>query len=180
MSDANEGPRAPGKRAGANAGFSAARGAVLVAVAVIIGIVLLQAIDDGNSGPIGDGGAAQTSTSSTTAPATSSSSTGGTDTSATTAKPATLAPADTTVKVLNGSGQQGVATTVTNTLKSKGYKTLLPSNDALRKGSIVYYAAGRQTECKALIAYIPNATLAPVPNPPPGTEAADCIVIIGS
>jgi hypothetical protein len=178
MSDANEGPRGPAKPAGANSGFSATRGAVLVAIAVIIGIVLLQAIDDGNSGPIGDGGAA--ATTSTTAPATSSSTAAGAGTSATTAKAATLTPADTTVKVLNGSGQQGVATTVTNTLKSKGYKTLLPSNDALRKGSIIYYAAGRQTECKALIAYIPNATLAAMPTPPPGNEPADCIVIVGS
>lgn len=178
MSDANEEPGAPGKRSGANAGFSATRGAVLVAIAVIIGIVLLQAIDDGNSGPIGDGGA--TTTTSTTAPATSSSSTGGTDTSATTAKPTTLTPADTTVKVLNGSGQQGVATTVTNTLKSKGYKTLLPSNDALRKGSIVYYASGRQAECRALVGYLQNAILEPMPTPPPGGEQADCIVVVGS
>ena len=90
----------------------AVRGGLLIGLAIVIGIVLLQAIDDGNSGPIGDG---SRSTTSTTAPATSSS-TGGDDTSSTTAKPTTLAPADTTVTVLNGSGVQGAATTVTNTL----------------------------------------------------------------
>jgi hypothetical protein len=179
MSDANEGPQGPGKRAGANAGFSAARGAVLVAIAVIIGIVLLQAIDDGNSGPIGDGGAAKSTTSSTTA-ATTPTSTGGADTSSTTAKATTLAPADTTVKVLNGSGVQGAATTVTNTLKSKGYKTLLPNTVVVQKGTDIFYASGRQAECKALTAYVPNATVAAVADPPPGGEAADCIVVLGN
>lgn len=177
MSDANDGPEGRGKRAGTGAGFSAARGAVLVAIAVIIGIVLLQAIDDGNSGPIGDG--STSSTSSTTA-ATTPSSTDGGDTSSTTAKPATKAPAETTVKVLNGSGVQGAATTVTNTLKSKGYKTLLPNTVTLQKGTNIFYAAGLQTECKALTAYVPNSTVAAVPNPVPGGEAADCIVVLGT
>lgn len=176
MSDANDGPEGRGKRAGTGAGFSAARGAVLVAIAVIIGIVLLQAIDDGNSGPIGDG--STSSTSSTTAATTPASTDG--DTSSTTAKPATKAPADTTVKVLNGSGVQGAATTVTNTLKSKGYKTLLPNTVVVQKGTFVYYAAGLQTECKALTAYVPNSTVAAVPNPVPGGEAADCIVVLGT
>ena len=177
MSDANDGPEGRGKRAGSGAGFSAARGAVLVAIAVIIGIVLLQAIDDGNSGPIGDG--STSSTSSTTA-VTTPSSTGSGDTSSTTAKPTTKAPAETTVKVLNGSGVQGAATTVTNTLKSKGYKTLLPNTVALQKGTNIYFKDGRQTECKALTAYVPNSTVAAVPNPVPGGEAADCIVVLGT
>ena len=50
MSDPNggadEGRR---NRRPATAGFSAARGAALVAIAVIIGVVLLQAIDDEKS-----------------------------------------------------------------------------------------------------------------------------------
>ena len=41
---------------GRSVAFSAARGAALIGLAVIIGIVLLQVIDDGTSGPIGDGG----------------------------------------------------------------------------------------------------------------------------
>ena len=56
------GPRVDRTRTGKGVGFgrsvafSAARGALLIGVAVIIGIVLLQVIDDGTSGPIGDGG----------------------------------------------------------------------------------------------------------------------------
>ncbi len=178
MSDANDGPEGRGKRAGSGAGFSAARGAVLVAIAVIIGIVLLQAIDDGNSGPIGDG--STSSSSSTTTSTTTAAGSGGTGTSSTTAKATTLPPAETTVKVLNGSGVQGGATTVTNTLKSKGYKTLLPNTVALQKGTNIYFKDGRQTECKALTAYVPNSTVAAMPNPVPGGEDADCIVVLGT
>ena len=51
------GPRAERTRTGKGVGFgrsvafSAARGAALIGIAVIIGIVLLQVIDDGTSGP---------------------------------------------------------------------------------------------------------------------------------
>jgi hypothetical protein len=180
MSDANGGPEGrQSRRPGTQAGFSAARGAALVAAAVIVGVVLLQAIDDGNSGPIGDGGK-QASTSSTTSTTTVAG--GGSSTSSTTAAktPTTLPPAQVTVRVLNGSGQQGVATTTTNTLKSKGYKTLVASNAALRKGSVVYFAPGRNAECKTVTTYVTNSTLTPVPNPVPGGQAADCIIVVGS
>jgi hypothetical protein len=177
MTDANGGPGSKRDRH-ATPGFSAARGAALVAVAVIVGIVLLQAIDDGNSGPIGDGGAGSkvTSTSTTTPAGTGGSST----TSVTTAKPTVAPPAETTVEVQNGSGQQGVATTLTNTLKAKGYKTLPATNAAVRKGTVVYYRAGKNAECKGVQASVPNSTLAAMPTPPPGGVDADCIVIVGS
>ncbi len=69
------GPRVERTRTGKGVGFgrsvafSAARGAALIGLAVIIGIVLLQVIDDGTSGPIGDGGgsAAAGGTTNTTA-----------------------------------------------------------------------------------------------------------------
>ena len=104
MSDPNggadEGRR---NRRPATAGFSAARGAALVAIAVIIGIVLLQAIDDGNDGPVGDGGTASTTT--TTTP-TSTDSSGSAARTTSTTKAAPLPPAQVTVRVLNGSGRR--------------------------------------------------------------------------
>ena len=128
MSDPNGGADEGRKgRRSATAGFSAARGAALVAVAVIIGIVLLQAIDDGNDGPVGDGGPASTTTTTTTASTTTDSSGSSSSTTPTT-KAAVLTPAQTTVRVLNGSGVAGAAGNLTNTLKAKGYKTLVATD----------------------------------------------------
>jgi hypothetical protein len=176
MSDPNGGPdEGRRNRRTATAGFSAARGAALVAVAVIVGIVLLQAIDDGNDGPVGDGGAA--STTSTTTPG----STIANDSSTTsTTKAAALPPAQVTVRVLNGSGVAGAAGTLTNTLKSKGYKTLVASDAAPRAGTVVYAKSGRTAECTTLSASVPNSKVQPMPTPVPGGQDADCIVVIGS
>jgi hypothetical protein len=179
MSDPNggadEGRR--NRRPAATAGFSAARGAILVAVAVIIGVVLLQAIDDGNDGPVGDGGT--TTTSSTTTPASTDTS-GGSATTSTTTKAATVPPAEVTVRVLNGSGVAGSAGTLTNTLKAKGYKTLVASDASPRSGTVVYAKSGKTDECTTLASSVPNSKVQPMPTPTPGGEDADCIVVIGS
>ncbi|MGZ4677815.1 MAG: LytR C-terminal domain-containing protein [Acidimicrobiia bacterium] len=151
---------------------------MLVAVAVIIGIVLLQAIDDGNDGSIGDGGANSTTTSTTTSSGTDT--TGSTATSSTTAKATVLPPAQVTVRVLNGSGVSGAATNLTNTLKAKGYKTLVPTDAPARTGSVVDTKTGRTAECTAVVAFVPNSKTQPMPNPVPGGQDADCIVVLGS
>jgi hypothetical protein len=180
MSDPNGGADEGRKgRRSATAGFSAARGAALVAVAVIIGIVLLQAIDDGNDGPVGDGGPASTTTSTTTSSTTTDSSGSSSSTTPTT-KAAVLTPAQTTVRVLNGSGVAGAAGNLTNTLKAKGYKTLVATDAPTRSGTVVYAKPGRTTECTTLSGLVPNSKVQAMPTPVPGGQDADCIVIIGS
>ena len=184
MDDSNDQPE-PGRsqrrssRGGSGAGFSAARGAGLIAIAVIIGIVLLNAIDDGNSGPVGDGG-----TTSTTAAGNATTTTtvaAGTEPTAPTTKPAAISPAQVTVLVLNASGRSGVASTLTNTLKAKGYKTLLPNNvSPVRAGTVVDVKAGKTAPCTTMAALIPGAKVQPMPTPPPFVTDADCIVVIGS
>jgi hypothetical protein len=177
MSDPNGGADEGRKeRRPAAAGFSAARGALLVAVAVIIGIVLLQAIDDGNDGPVGDGGASSTTSTSTP---TSTDTSGGSSTTSTT-KAAVVPPAQVTARVLNGSGTSGAAGTLTNTLKAKGYKTLVASDASPRTGTVVYAKSGRTTECTTLAQSVPNSKVQPMPTPVPGGQDADCIVVIGS
>ena len=156
-------------------GFSAARGAALIAVAVILGVVLLNAIDDGNSGPVGDGGSGNSSTTTTTTLAKDGSST------TSTTKAAPVPPAEVSVLVLNGSGRAGVAGTLTNTLKAKGYKTLLPNNaPAVRAGTVVYAKTGKTAVCTTLAASIPGSKVQPMPTPPPATTDADCIVVVGT
>lgn len=184
MSDPNGGADEGRKgRRPTTAGFSAARGAALVAIAVIIGIVLLQTIDDGNDGPVGDGGPASTTTTTTTSTSTGSSGSGsgsGSSTSSTTTKAAELPPAQVTVRVLNGSGVAGAAGTLTNTLKAKGYKTLVASDAATRTGTVVYASSGKNAECTTLSGLVPNSKVQAMPTPVPGGQAADCIVVIGS
>ena len=82
--------------------------------------------------------------------------------------------------MLNGSGQAGAAGTLTNTLKAKGYKTLVASDAAPRTGTVVYAKAGRTTECTTLSASVQNSKVQPMPTPVPGGQDADCIVVIGS
>jgi hypothetical protein len=166
-----------GSRGGS--GFSAARGAALIAVAVILGVVLLNAIDDGNSGPVGDGGSPKSTSTSTTTTTTTAAKDGSSTTSTT--KPAPIPPAQVSVLVLNGSGRAGVAGTVTNTLKAKGYKTLPPNNaSAVRTGTVVYAKTGKTAVCTTLAASIPGSKVQPMPTPPPTVTDADCIVVVGT
>jgi hypothetical protein len=172
-------------RSGSGGGFaksiagSAARGAALIALAVIIGIVLLQVIDDGTSGPIGDGGNVSTgNTTGTTAPATDGSS----STSSTTATTPVKQPAEVNVLVLNGSGRAGAATTQSRSLKAAGYQTGTPADAPARKGNIVYFKAGFDRECTTVSTLVGGAAkVEAIPSPPPtGSENANCVVILGS
>ncbi len=183
MNDPNGGPgnrRSERRSAGgmSGGGFSAARGAALIAVAVILGIVLLNAIDDGNDGPVGDGGAKSTTSSTSTTTTTVAGGTG--STSPTTAKAVAVPPSEVTVAVLNGSGRGGVAGTLTNTLKAKGYKTLAANNAPVRTGSVIDAKVGKAAVCSALLPLVPGAKVQAMPTPPPTTGDADCIIVIGS
>jgi hypothetical protein len=188
MSDPTIGPGGArdGSRTGKGVGFgrsvafSAARGALLIGIAVIIGIVLLQVIDDGTSGPIGNGSVSAGGTTGTTAP-------GGDDSSSSTTTPTTAAtpvkpPAEVAVLVLNGSGRPGAATAQSNALKAKGYQTLTPADTAERQGNIVYFKAGFDRECTTVATNVDGAPkVEAMPSPAPtGSESASCVVILGS
>ena len=161
--------------------FSAVRGAALIGLAVIIGIVLLQVIDDGTSGPIGDGGKVSAGgTTATTATTATSNSTG--TTAPTTAAAPVKPPAQVAVLVLNGSGRAGAATAESNSLKGGGYQTLTPADAAKRTGTVVYFKPGYDREC-ALVANTVggNAKTEAIPSPPPtGSQNASCVVILGT
>jgi LytR cell envelope-related transcriptional attenuator len=165
---------------GRSVAFSAARGAALIGLAVIIGIVLLQVIDDGTSGPIGDGGSvAAGGTSDTTSTAAGSD---GSSTTSTTAAAPVKPPAEVAVLVLNGSGRPGAATAQSNTLKAKGYQTLTPADAPARTGNIVYFKPGFDRECTTVSTSVDGAPkVEPIPDPAPtGSETASCVVILGA
>jgi hypothetical protein len=74
----------------------------------------------------------------------------------------------------------GAAGTLTNTLKAKGYKTLVASDAETRTGTVVYAKTGKTPECTTLSTSVPNSKVQPMPTPVPGGQDADCIVVIGS
>jgi hypothetical protein len=162
---------APGDGRGGSArgpgGSSALRGAVLVGLAVILGVVGLQILDDSNPGR---GNSASSSVTSAGA--------------GTTTTGPIRPPNEVRVKVYNASGTQGQAQTTTDTLKAKGYNMQAPATLATKRtGSVIQCRPGFEREGAQLLpdSAIVGATQQPFPSSPPaGADTADCIVIIGT
>ena len=115
------------------------KGALLVGAAVVLGIVLLQVVDPGDSGPVASG-RSSTTTTSTTVP--KSSGTGKTTTTAKLTTPVKK-PAQIRLLVLNAGAPTGSAGTVAATLRTKGYTNQgTPGNDPSHR-------PGKRVLCKA-------------------------------
>jgi hypothetical protein len=162
--------------------FSAARGALLIGVAVVIGIVLLQVIDNDTTGPVGDGGdsAGGGAVTTTTTKATSESTT-----TTTAANGGSRQPSEVSVLVLNGSGVSGAAAAMTQKIQSGGYQVLEPTDTDAATGTTVYCTGGLDREASALAAAVggdPPPSVEALPDPPPsGADSdANCIVVLGS
>jgi hypothetical protein len=161
--------------------FSAARGALLIGAAVIIGIVLLQVVDNDTSGPIGDGGSSNvvdTSTTTSAAPQESTSTTGAPTGGA-------RQPGEISVQVLNGSGVSGAAAEMTQKLQSSGYVMIEPTDTSDATGTTVYCTGGLNREASALAASVggdppPSAEALPDPPPSGADSSANCVVVLGS
>jgi hypothetical protein len=156
------------------------RGLALLALAVLIGVVLLNATDadppgttvtangDSDSGddPSGDQPAAA---STTTVPPT------------TTAPP--RAPKDVKVIIANASDVKGAAAGASNTLKPPGYNVLAPANAAAVKDSSVFFTPGYDRDAAAVAAALvmPATAVKPLPAPAPfDTKGANIAVVLGS
>lgn len=177
---------------------SAGRGAALVGLAVIVGLLIFAVVDDG--GP-GAGTPVTTQPAVTGVPLTNPDGTPVTNPDGT---PAT-APATTSetkakggsakgarpndqvvVQVLNGSGITGAASTRSNELKAKGYQTLPAGNaPAQRDGTGVQCKSGYEKEAEVLVTTLKEfgvqAAVEPLPDPAPSAfdVAANCYVILG-
>lgn len=161
-----------------SAGGAAVRGAGLLALAVLLGIVLLQSADsnDGFS-PVatkrgGASPAAAVTTSTAPAPTTTT---------------APLRPPS-AIKVLaaNGTTIKGLAGKFKDRLTTAGYNALAPT-DAAKKpvaASAVYYAAGYEGEAKAIarIVDLPVSAVKAMPQPAPvaSTQGANVVVVVGN
>ena len=147
------------------------KGAILVAVAVVIGLVLLR--DDGAS-------TAQIAVGADDNPAESSD-----DTTSSTSS--TTAPARPTseVKVLvaNGSGVNGAAGAKTTELEALGYVTANPTDAERVTSTVVYFTDGYQAEAEALAASIGAAGGAaqalPTPAPVGDMQLSNLLIVLG-
>jgi len=154
-----------GRAAGDRVLRTAARGAILIGVAVVIGIVLLQVVD--KAGNIGGPSQASSSTHN------------GTTTTTLGGRPVQ----EISVLVLNASGVSGAASTKANDLRVLGYAILTPGNAAITQGTTVACKSGFDKEADTLAKAVdPNggAQVTTFPNPvPAGAENATCIVTLG-
>jgi LytR cell envelope-related transcriptional attenuator len=152
---------------------SAVRGAGLIGLAVILGIVLLQVIDKGPSG--GGTPASKKSATTTTQGAPTSSQPG------TTAAGGARQRSEVRVAALNGSGTAGAAMNATNKLRAQGYQLAQPADTTPRTGTVVACRQGFEKEAAQLQGDVgAPATVEPFPaSPPPGTENVNCIVVLG-
>ena len=149
---------------GQGSGQGLARGVVLVAIAVVLGAVLLLSFRDNSGstavGPVTD------KTTTTKKPSGKA-----TTTSTTVALPALRNPAEIKVISLNGTGSGGLAKTVSTLAKTAGYTNQLAPADATAavqaatKVSVVYFVAGLDREASALAVALGLAASAAQPLP---------------
>jgi LytR cell envelope-related transcriptional attenuator len=163
------------------AGSQTLKGALLVGAAVILGVVLLQVVDDGSKGPVAAGRPSSTTTSTTVKKPTQTTTKTSTTTKATPVKKA----AQIKLLVLNAGAPSGSAGTVLTTLKNHGYTNAANKSDTdsnHRPGKAVLCRAGLTREAATLAVLLGTGTTkGAIGNPaPPGSAGFDCVVLVGS
>ena len=163
------------------AGYAAFLGAVLIGVAVIIGIVLLQIGDRNDNGPVA--GATTRPKGTTTTTTTKKTHTSTPTTSGTTTPK--RSPSAVHLIVLNGGAPSGEAAHTSSLLKLKNYTdqdTASTWSGHHQSGDTVYCRAGLEREGAALAIAVPGSKLSiPYPTPaPPFSAGTDCVVVVGA
>jgi hypothetical protein len=177
----------PGGNSGdaARAGFAAGKGALLIALAVIVGIILLKQMPDDKKS------AASTTTPTTKAqPKTTTTVKKPSTPTSTVPQAAVKTPAELRVIVLNGGAPAGAAGTMSTSLKQKNYTNQATASNwsgKSQKGNAVTCKPGLNREATALATTVGGASPVPVsawPTPPPpdtdGPPPVDCVVVVGS
>lgn len=176
---AQTGGGAEGRGIPLGAGSQTLKGGLLVGAAVILGIVLLQVVDPGTSGPVASG-RKPTATTTTTKQTTTTTKKTTTTTKATPVK----RPAQIKLLVLNAGAPTGSAATVSTTLRNHGYTQQgTPSDDPNHKsGKRVLCRAALTREAATLAVLLGTGTTkGTLGNPgPPGSAGYDCVVEVGA
>lgn len=180
---------------------SNARGLAVLAVAVVVGLLLLL-----NAGSSGGDGSQDLATTDDTSPSTIDISgigddpddTDDTDQNTTTTPDATTTssstvtddtnlPSEVSVLVLNDGGPTGTAAAATGNIGEKGYSMQTAANAANPGDSAtttVYYAEGFEADAEAVAAVLGRSSDAVEPMPSdtlgPGADSANVVVVLGT
>jgi len=150
------------------------KGAVLIFVALVLGVVLLsKGVDTSTS-------ATATGSPTTVSPTTAAGATTTSTPTATTLRSA-RPPADVTVMVANASGIAGAAAKVSDQLKGKGYVTTDPGNSSKPASTTsVYYVGNDKPEAieVAQAIGVSESQVAPMPNPAPVADLRGATVVV--
>jgi hypothetical protein len=157
-----------------------ARGAALVVVAVLLGLVLLRNGLD-TSEVVTSNGSDSSSDGSDDGGTDDASDSGEETTTTLAARP----PAEVSVVVLNGTSVSGAAGKYSTAIGTAGYQMLEPGDAATKiPATQVFFAPGFEMEAAAvaLAAGVPaTVTPAALPTPPPGeVGTANVVVVIGA
>lgn len=160
------------------------RGIALIAVAVVLGVVLLQATDAPS--PF-EAATRDTTTTTTTDDADDDAADADDDGTTTTTDPGAAEPRDPStysVLVANGSGVPGVAARFSTQVEEAGFQVAEPANAAQASTSTVYYNEGFEAEARAVAAlFTPVPEVAPLdldPLPVDDLRGASVVMVIGS
>lgn len=149
---------------------AAGRGLGLVAVAVVLGVVLLQITDDsGAPSPGSDFAAVEEPTTTTT--------------NAIDLDTGLRPSSQVQVLVLNAARIEGAAGDMTEQLQAIGHPALVPGNAPTQEETIIFYKPGFEREAAALAPEVSETAITeplPDPSPFPGTEEADVVVVLGT
>lgn len=150
------------------------RAMLVLALAVVAGIVLLNGLDDSQTQQVATSSEAPAPESAAITPAET--------TPPTTAAP--MSPAEVTVLVANGTSVQGAASRVASRLQPVGYQLVTPNNMTTPiDGSGVLYAEGFEAEARALATSlgIPGSSVEPMPLPAPVEDLQDAnlVAVVG-
>jgi LytR cell envelope-related transcriptional attenuator len=177
----------PGRYAAADgsfarsAGIQTARGAALLVVAVLVGVLLLRTAPSESSTPVTTKRPKAARTTVPRPPVT----TGAAVTTPTTAA-GPRAPAQVSVLVANGTKVSGAASRVDVQLAQAGYNSVGTANATSSDNSatVVDFTPGYQPEAAALAASLslPATAAQPMPSPPPvtDTKGANIVVVVGT
>jgi LytR cell envelope-related transcriptional attenuator len=168
----------PAGRAPSGGNSAGARGAILLAVAAVLGILLLQAFDTDSGTSVSTG---------TTLPGGNGSANGATVPTSPVATPTTRpgrAPSEVVVLVANGTGVRGLGTQNADVLKAAGYNTLT-AVDATKAldATQVQFAEGYEPDARAIALTLglqPTAVVALNSPAVPDPQGANVFVLLGA
>lgn len=160
---------------GRSTGVAAGRAAMLLGVAVLLGLVLLNTTD----APPGR----VTTATTTDGGATDTTEAGSEEENAVDVAPVARPPGEVNVLVANATRTSGAAAAITERLRVAGYHTRPPTDAPKEDASIVHFTSGYELEAQVIAEALelPPTAVQPMPTPAPvsNLNEAHVLVLVG-